>query len=170
MPFHNLLSGLRGQGDKLTHEWVVKQLPADAPVEWQSQVKVGGHYITASPGITPTKVKTIELAAVLQTKHNLTHDPKDHIHIFDGNETENAYAKASWVVKDEAARSAELERQVDDDNADSNKNGWKLAKRSELGFIDKNTQWAKNKVTRPFIVPPTEVEVYLSDSDSEKGS
>ena len=49
-------------------------------------------------------------------------------------------------------------------------NGWKLAKRAgALGFIDDTSQWAVNKVSRPFIVPPTEEEIYLS-SDEEDGA
>jgi hypothetical protein len=47
-------------------------------------------------------------------------------------------------------------------------NGWKLAKRAgSLGFVDGGTQWAKNKLARPFMVPPTEDEVYLSDEEEE---
>lgn len=129
---------------------------------------MGGHYISHAPPVSPTKVKHIELAAVLQEKHNKTHNPKDHIHIYGGNATENAYAKASWVEKDEKVQLSNLNREADDDDKKSKPNGWKLASRTEFGYIDQNSQWAKNKTVRPFIVPPTEDEVYLSDEDDER--
>jgi hypothetical protein len=131
-------------------------------------VKVGGHYITDAPPTSPTKVQHIELAAVLQEKHNMTHNPSDHIHIYGGNATENAYAKASWVERDGKVQVSNLQRDADDDDKKSKPNGWKLASRTEFGYIDKNSQWAKNKTVRPFIVPPSEDEVYLSDSDEER--
>ena len=47
-------------------------------------------------------------------------------------------------------------------------NGWKLAARAgDLGMIDHRKQWAKNKTKLPFVMPPTEDDVYLS-SDSDK--
>ena len=55
---------------------------------------------------------------------------------------------------------------VDARGSPAKPNGWKLAKRAgTLGFVDEGTQWAKNKVTRPFIVPPTEEEINFSDEE-----
>lgn len=110
-------------------------------------------------------MKHIELAAVLEEKHNLTHNPKHHIHVFAGSATENAYAKASWVEKDEKQKRLAEENE---EKENTNKNGWKLASRTEFGYIDRSSQWAKNKIARPFIVPPTQDEIYLSD-DSDYG-
>jgi len=146
----------------------VKQQTEEGGKVWGSQPKVGGHYISDAPPVSPTKVKPIELAAVLQEKHNKTHNPEDHIHIYGGNATENAYAKASWVERDENVQFSNLQREADDGDDKPKPNGWKLASRTEFGYIDKNSQWAKNKTVRPFIVPPTENDVYLSDSDDER--
>jgi hypothetical protein len=143
----------------------MKQHADSGPKVWEAELKTGSHYISAAPPITPTKIKPIELAAVLEAKHNATHTPKHHIHVFGGNATENAYARASWVEKDLKSRVSGIENDTEND---SNQNGWKLASRTEFGYIDKNSQWARNKVARPFIVPPTQEDVYLSDgSDSD---
>ena len=38
-----------------------------------------------------------------------------------------------------------------------------------MGIIDREGAWAQRKVKLPFIVPPTEEDVYLSsDSDNEE--
>jgi hypothetical protein len=138
----------------------MKQHADSGPKVWEAELKTGSHYISAAPPVTPTKIKPIELAAVLEAKHNATHNPKHHINVFAGNATENAYARASWVEKDNKTRASGIENENEND---SNQNGWKLASRTEFGYIDKSSQWARNKVARPFIVPPTQDEVYLSD-------
>ena len=142
------------------------------PKVWESQTKTGSFYMSNAPPIEPTNVKKIELAAVLQEKHNRTHAPSQHIHVYGGSPTENAYAKASWVERDEEAKRAEIDNASDDEvdaarNSPSKPNGWKLATRTEFGYIDKNSTWAKVKTERPFLVPPTEEDVYLSDDDDD---
>lgn len=166
---------MRGQGDKATHEYIMKQHAADAPKVWEKQTKTGSFYMSNAPPIADTSVKTIALEAVLQEKHNRTHNPSQQIYVYGGSPTENAYALASWVVKDEAARKADLQNNPErDDEVDSSGkgNGWKLAARTEFGFIDGSKQWAINKVARPFVIPPTEEDVYLSDHshDSKNAS
>ena len=54
-----------------------------------------------------------------------------------------------------------------DSNSGVKANGWKLATRTEFGFINRDSVWAKNKVASPFIVPPTEQDVYLSDNSDD---
>lgn len=148
----------------------MKQYEKDGEKFWEKQNRTGSFYMSNAPPIADTNVKTIALEAVLQEKHNRTHNPSQQIHVYGGSPTENAYAKASWVVKDDAAKRADLQRMPEDnDKVDTSGkgNGWKLAARTEFGFIDRNTQWAKNKVARPFVIPPTEEDVYLSDGSHD---
>lgn len=195
-------AGLRGQKDQSTYEWVLKQHRDQKTGEideqhWEIQGKKGSFYMSPAPKLPSTKFTEVELGRVLEERHNRVHDPKDRIHIFSGGTPEDAYARASWVERDEEAqrkkanslfggstpvKEVDGDEDEDEESKDERKvaivdargspakpNGWKLARRAgNLGFVDDNTQWAKNKVTRPFIVPPTEDEIHMS-SDEEEG-
>ena len=152
----------------------MKQFEKDGPKVWEKQVKTGSFYMSNAPPIDDTKVKMLELEAVLQERHNRTNNPAQKIYVYGGSPAENAYAKASWVERDEEAKKAELKNFEEDNdgekpesNSEVKANGWKLATRTEFGFINKDSVWAKNKVTSAFIVPPTEQEVYLSDNSDD---
>lgn len=228
--------GLRGQKDQSTYEWVLKQHRDRKTGEvdeqhWEMQGKKGSFYISPAPKLPKTKYSEVELGRVLEERHNRTHAPKDRIHIFSGGTPEDAYARASWVEKDQAAmdrlaqasgllgkgaakasspspaappkgtvpltvgegsdkdgysqgqdqgQGEEETKETKESNpaivdargSPAKANGWKLAKRVPgLGFVDDSTQWARNKVTRPFIVPFTEDEVNFSseEEDEENG-
>ncbi len=182
--------GLRGQKDQSTHEWVLKQHRDGKTGEvdeqhWEMVPATGSHYISPVPKAPRVKYQDIELGRVLEERHNRTHEPKDRIHIFSGGDVENAYARASWVVRDaeEDKRKANNLFNVDSSPDKRNKdtavvdargspakpNGWKLAVRAgNLGYINQDSQWAKNKIARPFIVPPTEDDVYYSDPEEDE--
>lgn len=147
---------MRGQDSKDAHKWVLKQWAKDGQpghIYWEKEAHKGSTYISGEPLSPKTKVNPIELGAVIEARHNRTHDGDDKIHAFSGSPAEIAYARASWVEKDPEGE-----------------NGWKLKDRAEnMGIIDREGAWAQRKVKLPFIVPPTEEDVYLSsDSDNEE--
>ena len=182
--------GLRGQKDQSTYEWVLRQHRDRKTGEvdeqhWEMAPAPGSHYISPVPKGPKVKFEKVALGRVLEERHNRTHEPKDRIHVFGGGDVENAYARASWVVRDEKEdeRAAaaifnigdtpdKRKRDpaiVDARGSPAKPNGWKLATRAgSLGFVDPDTQWAKNKITRPFIVPPTEEDVYYSDPEEDQ--
>lgn len=155
----SLSPGLRGQDSKDAHKWVLKQWAKDGQpghIYWEKEANKGSTYIAGEPLSPKTKVKPIELGAIIEARHNRTHDENERIHAYSGSPAEKAYARASWVEKDPEFKESE--------------NGWKLKQRADnMGIIDREGAWAQRKMKLPFIVPPTQEDVYLSsDSDEER--
>ena len=86
------------------------------------------------------------------------------------DEKEDARKAASIFHHEDSENTEESDPAiVDARGSPAQPNGWKLATRAgNMGFVNPDTQWAKNKVARPFVVPPTEEDVYFSDPDENQ--
>lgn len=126
---------------------------------------------------------------MLEQRHNRTHSGLQQINVT--TPPEEFYLRASWVERDDhaeasrkahaAAKAAQQEAaaaglvpsfplgspsaapQVRKPAVKTNE-GYKLMKRTPLGLINQDSQWARSKMTKPLVVAP------LSDSsDSDRG-
>ena len=156
------------------------------PVEWETRLKVGSHYMTNAPPLPATKFEKIPLTHMLEQRHNRTHSALEKIDVT--TPPEDFYLRASWVERDhsvdvlkkKAAKAAaeqaaaglpsslvpvyggnngpRRERQV------KTNEGYKIMERTPLGLVDHESQWAKSKMSSPLVVPP------VSDSSSSDES
>jgi len=143
--------------------------PSTDPVEWETRLKVGSHYITAAPPLPKTKFSKIPLTKMLEQRHNRTHDGNQAINIT--VPAAEFYLRASWVERD---KPPEPEKKLPErlapkypTNTTPDGEKWRLAQRSDLGLVDHETRWAKLKMSTPIVIPPNSDSDEGSDSDSD---
>lgn len=136
---------------------------ASAGIEWETRTKIGQHYITPVPPLPKTKVSKIPLSKMLEQFHNRTHNIDQRINTHQA--AEDFYLRASWVERDimdlEKEKLPERLKPKYKTNKDDNGERWRIADRSELGLVDKESKWAQLKMSTPLVIPP------LSDSDED---
>lgn len=167
------------------------------PIEWESRLRVGSHYITPAPPLPKTKFSKIPLAKFLEQRHNRTHDGKDHINVT--VPAEEFYLRASWVEQDPHNKSKREKELSSPETATSVSMGtgtgtgagdgdqkasgprapkyatnstpdgikWRLAERNELGLTDFEGKWAQLKMSSPLVVPPVDTDSDGDDNNND---
>ena len=140
------------------------------PIEWETRLKVGSHYITPAPPLPKTKFSKIPLTKMLEQRHNRTHDAKHQINT--SIPPEEFYLRASWVERDKPPDPLLPERLAPKYPTNKTPDGtrWKVMDRSELGLVDHEAKWAKLKMLSPIVVPPNSDSSSAGSDDDDSAS